>query len=248
MVNSQQEIIRNKPLYGMFTSIPPRYDLINRLITWGMDSGWRLQAVKACLMSRPRKVLDLCCGTGDLAIAIAGSADYEVEVKGLDYSHPMLEIAARKAALLPGKTVTFTQGDAANLPFQDREFDCLGISFAFRNLTYKNPLAQKHLSEMFRVLKPGGRLVIAESSQPESRFIRACYHFYMRQYTYRIGALISGNKPAYRYLAESACRYYSPAEMETLLINSGFAGVSCKPLFFGAAAVYVAIVPPLSSR
>ena len=153
----------------------------------------------------------------------------------------MLDIASAKAARLKGKIFSYTQGDASNLPFPDRSFDCVGISFAFRNLTYKNALAEKHLSEIVRVLEPGGRCVIVESSQPKNGFIRACYHFYMRQYVYRIGAWLSGNKPAYRYLAESACLYYSPSEMKDLLIKHGFREVTYKPLFFGASGVYVAL-------
>jgi demethylmenaquinone methyltransferase / 2-methoxy-6-polyprenyl-1,4-benzoquinol methylase len=222
----------------MFTDIPRRYDLINTLITWNMDRSWRRQAALECLTSRPQKVLDLCCGTGDLAVTIALLADYPVDIRGLDYSQPMLDIAALKAAQLKDKKLTFTQGNASKMPFTGASFDCIGISFAFRNLTYKNPLAKEHLAEILRVLKPGGRLIIAESSQPESRLIRALNHFYMRQYVYRIGALISGNKAAYRYLAESTSRYYGPQALKTLLIGSGFTTVSYRPLFFGAAGIY----------
>ena len=229
-----------QPLHGMFTDIPPRYDLINRLITLGMDRGWRLKAARACLSTRPRTVLDLCCGTGDLGITIATLADYPIEIQGFDYSQPMLDLAAKKASELIGKTLAFRRGDAAKMPFESGSFNCIGISFAFRNLTYKNSLVEKHLSEILRVLEPGGKLVIAESSQPESRFIRTCYHFYMRQYAYRIGACISGNKAAYRYLVESACSYYSPLELKHLLIDNGFQEVTYKPLFFGAAGIYIA--------
>ncbi len=241
MVTNQNEMIPTKPLYSMFTDIPPRYDLINRLITWGMDSGWRKKAAEECLATRPQKILDLCCGTGDLAITIAKAADYPVVIKGFDYSQPMLDIARQKAALEHGKNISFTQGEAAKMPFPEAEFDCIGISFAFRNLTYKNPLAKAHLAEIVRVLKPGGRCVIAESSQPRQKVIRELYHFYMRQYVYRVGAWLSGNKAAYRYLAESSSRYYSPAELEDLLLKSGFTKVAYRPLFFGAAGIYTAI-------
>jgi demethylmenaquinone methyltransferase/2-methoxy-6-polyprenyl-1,4-benzoquinol methylase len=224
----------------MFTDIPPRYDLINHLITWRMDRGWRKKAALSCLTSKPRVVLDLCCGTGDLAITIAGLAAYTPALKGLDYSQPMLDIAARKAAAV-GHTILFTQGDAAKLPYNNSEFDCVGISFAFRNLTYKNSLVDAHLAEIVRVLKPGGRFVIVESSQPNNSLIRALYHFYMRCYVANIGAWFSGNRAAYRYLAESACHYFSPPEMKTFLIQRGFQTVEYRPLFFGAAGIYVGI-------
>jgi demethylmenaquinone methyltransferase/2-methoxy-6-polyprenyl-1,4-benzoquinol methylase len=240
LVADKKEVENKKPLYGMFTDIPPRYDLINHLITLNMDRGWRKKAALTSLASRPQKFLDLCCGTGDLGINVALKADYPIEIKGLDYSQPMLDIASAKTAQLKGKTFSFIQGDASKLPFPAQYFDCVGISFAFRNLTYKNILVEKHLSEIVRVLQPGGRCVIVESSQPKSRFIRACYHFYLRQYVYRIGAGLSGNKAAYRYLTESACLYYSPSELKTLLIDHGFREVCYKPLFFGAAGMYIA--------
>jgi demethylmenaquinone methyltransferase / 2-methoxy-6-polyprenyl-1,4-benzoquinol methylase len=228
-----------KPLYGIFTDIPPHYDLINRLITLGMDKGWRRKAALECISGHPQKFLDLCCGTGDLAIGVSELAKYPIEVKGLDYSQPMLDLAGSKARQ-KGKSISFTQGDASKLPFPAQYFDCIGVSFAFRNLTYKNSMAEAHLEEILRVLQPDGRCVIVESSQPASKFIRSCYHFYMRQYVYRIGAQLSGNKPAYRYLAESSSNYFSPPEMKEFLIRSGFKKVAYQPLFFGAAGIYSA--------
>jgi demethylmenaquinone methyltransferase/2-methoxy-6-polyprenyl-1,4-benzoquinol methylase len=219
-----------KPLYGMFTDIPPHYDLINHLITLRMDRGWRRKAALACLASKPRKVLDLCCGTGDLAITIANLADYTPDVKGLDYSQPMLDIAAQKATF-SGKTINFVQGDASRLPYKTAEFDCVGISFAFRNLTYKNSLMEAHMAEIVRVLQPEGRFVIVESSQPNNPTVRALDHFYMRCYVANIGAWFSGNRAAYRYLAESACHYFSPSEMKAFLIQHGFASVDYRSLF-----------------
>lgn len=239
-MNSSGVVVTRKPLYGMFTDIPPHYDLINNLITLRMDRRWREKAALACLASRPQRVLDLCCGTGDLAITIANRADYTPEVSGLDYSQPMLDIAARKAATA-GKTIQFTQGDASKLPYDSAEFECIGISFAFRNLTYKNSLVESHLAEIVRVLKPGGRFVIVESSQPTNRLIRALDHFYVHAYVANIGAWLSGNRPAYRYLAESACQYFSPIEMKTFLITHGFRTVEYQPLFFGAAGIYTAV-------
>jgi demethylmenaquinone methyltransferase / 2-methoxy-6-polyprenyl-1,4-benzoquinol methylase len=234
-------MVPRKPLYGIFTDIPGHYDIINSIITWNLDKGWRHKAAQECLAARPKRVLDLCCGTGDLAITIAKIADYPLEVRGLDYSQPMLNIAEIKAAALKDKTLIFTQGDAARLPFPEAYFDCVGISFAFRNLTYKNPLIPDHLSEILRVLKPGGRCVIVESSQPRSKIVRSLYHFYMRQYVYHIGSLISRNRSAYRYLAESSSSYYSPEELKELLLKTGFSRESYQPLFFGAAGIYVAV-------
>ncbi len=238
MVN-QSESESKKPLHEMFTMVPPHYDLINTLITWGMDRSWRNKAARTCLLGWPRYILDLCCGTGDLAITIAGMSKHAPVIKGYDYSLPMLDIATRKARQA-GKAIKFIRGEVSEMPFGDAEFDCVGISFAFRNLTYKNPLAEAHLSEIVRVLKPGGRFVIVESSQPANRLIRALNHAYMRKYVAPLGGWISGNKAAYRYLAESTCRYYAPAEMREFLIQHGFRAVDYRPLFFGAAGIYIA--------
>jgi demethylmenaquinone methyltransferase / 2-methoxy-6-polyprenyl-1,4-benzoquinol methylase len=243
-VVKQMAMETKKPLHEMFTEVPPRYDLINHLITWEMDRGWRKKAALTCLQTRPARILDLCCGTGDLALTMAALADYSPRIDGLDYSQPMLAIAAAKAAgakKSAAQAIKYSSGEAAHLPYPGAEFDCIGISFAFRNLTYKNSLAEAHLAEIVRVLKAGGRFVIVESSQPANRLIRALNHFYMRAYTVNIGAWISGNRPAYRYLAESACRYFSPPEMKAFLIQHGFRSVEYRPLFFGAAGIYTAI-------
>ena len=242
MTNDADRVIRHEPLHHIFTGVPRRYDLINRIITLGLDRRWRRQAARECLAAKPGKVLDLCCGTGDLLIDLARLSDKNVELTGIDYSQPMLEIAARKTELLArGRQISFIYGDAANLPFPDGYFDCVGISFAFRNLTYKNPLAQLHLSEVRRVLSTGGRYVIVETSQPKSKLIRKLFHLYLRWFVFRVAYLLSGNRKAYHYLAESAARFYTPEEVEAMLLTAGFRRVSFHPFLFGAAGIHVAV-------
>ncbi|MFC1985942.1 ubiquinone/menaquinone biosynthesis methyltransferase [Chloroflexota bacterium] len=242
MITYEPTLIKKKPLHSIFSAIPRRYDLINHIITWGLDRRWRWQAARECLISHPEKILDLCCGTGDLAINIARLAEYDVGVFGLDYSQPMLEIAARKAeSSAETRNILFMHGDAANLPFPDEYFDCIGISFAFRNLTYKNPLASRHIAEILRVLRPGGRCVIVESSQPGQKLVRRLFHLYLRWFVFRMGYLLSGNRGAYHYLAESAAQFYAPDELRELLITAGFREVSFRPLFFGAASICMAV-------
>ncbi len=240
MIGYADKANRNRPLYDMFTAVPPRYDLVNRTVTWGLDKRWRREAARECLISQPRKVLDLCCGTGDLAVSLARLAESDMEVTGLDYSQPMLDIAAKKAEPLTRKP-SFISGDAAALPFPDGHFDCVGISFAFRNLTYKNPLARCHIAEVLRVLRPGGKFVIAESSQPGVKLIRKLFHLYLRWFVFRVGSLVSGNRGAYHYLAESAARFYSSEELKQMLVTAGFSHISFRPLFFGAVGIHVAV-------
>jgi len=186
--------------------------------------------------------MDLCCGTGDLTIWLARLAPLGTEVLGLDYSLPMLTRAKEKAKRYPLKTnLNFIHGDVGDLPFPDGHFDSIGISFALRNLTYKNPKTQRYLVEVVRVLKPGGEFVIVESSQPPNSFIRKIVHLYLRLFVYRVGSWISKNKPAYKYLSESARHFYTAEEVVDLLVNAGFKRVTVKRLLFGAAAIHIAV-------
>ena len=216
-----------KPLHGMFTAVPRRYDLVSHVITWGLDTGWRRRATRACLVDSPQRVLDICCGTGDLAVNLARMAGGNTTVTGLDYSQPMLDIAKEKAgkAGVSGK-LSLVHGDVGSPPFPDGYFDSIGISFAFRNLTYKNPLTEKYLAEIRRVLAFGGRFVIAESSQPQNSLIRGLFHLYLRIFVANAGSWLSGNRGAYRYLAESARNYYGPTEVKDILIEAGFSKVT----------------------
>lgn len=232
---------QSEHLHRMFTAVPPRYDLINHVMTFGQDIRWRRLAAKACLERKPQRVLDIGCGTGDLTITIARSAEKEVEVTGVDFSQPMLELAEKKAAESGvGEKVKLVYGEATNLPFPDGYFDCVGITFAFRNLTYKNPAQESHLSEVLRVLKQDGRYVIVESSQPGNRIIKTFFKLFLRAFVAPVGSLISNNKGAYQYLAESVSHFYSPREVKEMLLTAGFSHVSYRPLVFGTAGIHIA--------
>lgn len=186
--------------------------------------------------------MDLCCGTGDLTIWLARLAPLGTEIIGLDYSQPMLARAQEKAQHSSLKTnPDFVHADVSDLPFPDGYFDSIGISFAFRNLTYKNPKTRQYLVEVLRVLKPGGRFVIVESSQPSNRLIRKFTHIYLRLFVYRLGSWISKNRPAYKYLSESARNFYTVEELSDLLVNAGFKQATFKRLFFGATAIHIAV-------
>ena len=240
-VDSKNQL-SGESLSPMFSGIIRRYDLINHIFTWGMDKRWRKELVAQCLKLNPEKVLDIGCGTGDLSINIARQARGKLHVTGYDFSLPMLAAAVKKARAQDlDKKISFISGEASQMPFPDEYFDCIGISFAFRNLIYKNQLAQRHLAEILRVLKSGGYCIIAESSQPQNKIIRRLNHLYLRTYVYAIGTLISGDKQAYKYLTQSAINFHSPEELQKLLLAAGFRQVHYRPLFFGATGIYRAL-------
>ncbi len=234
-------VTEQKPLHKIFTAVPDRYDLINRIFTWGQDKNWRLKTARLCLANHPEKVLDLCCGTGDLAITLAGLALSSTAIIGLDYSPPMLEKATEKAGRAALKAgLNFIHGDVGDLPFPDEYFDCIGISFAFRNLTYQNPNTPRYLSEIVRVLKNNGRFVIVESSQPPNKLLCSLDHLYLRTFVRWMGSALSHNKAAYNYLTDSASKFYTAEELSDLMVKAGFKSVTIKRLMFGATAIHVA--------
>ncbi len=231
----------NRPLYRMFSRVPGRYDLLNRLLTLGLDQRWRKKAAALCMESGPLRVMDLCSGTGDLAVELARIAKPGTEIISADFCEPMLEVAKRKAEKAGlGNKIDFRVADAASLPFDGGYFDVMGIAFGFRNLTFKNPNSDTYLNEIFRAIAPGGKLVIVETSQPESAMLKKLSGFYYSSIVKPIGNVISGQPGAYSYLAYSARNYYRPPDIESMLKDVGFASVECRPLWGGIAGIHVA--------
>jgi len=230
-----------RPLYRIFTAVPPHYDLVNRIFTLKLDERWRKMAAREILAENPAKVMDLCTGTGDLALRIAKVADDKTEITGYDYSQPMLDLARKKAAR-EGKTgIRFINGDAAEMPFPDDYFDSIGIAFAFRNLTFKNHDTQKFLKEIHRVLRQGGRFVIIESSQPKYGWLKFLFRLWTRFFVYPVGSIVSGNRSAYKYLSHSVINYFRPEEICELLKRSGFSQVNFRRLTGGISALHIAV-------
>ncbi len=230
-----------RPLEKMFNEVPARYDMLNRLLTWGMDERWRKTAAQKCLEGKPSRVLDLCTGTGDLAIRLARQVNGETKIQALDFSQPMLSAARIKADKARLNNIEFIHGDAASLPLEDEVLDVIGIAFAFRNLTHKNPDREKFLHEIYRVLKQKGKFVIVESSQPHGCLMRFLFRIYLKVFVAGIGGWLSGHKGAYRYLAASARHFYEPADIRGLLASTGFNEVTYRPFLGGVAGLTVAI-------
>lgn len=227
------------PLQRLFTRVHDRYDLANRIMTLGLDGGWRRAALHEALASSPRRVLDLCCGTGDMTLLLA-QAPGDRTVTGADFTAAMLEGARRKLSLR-GAAAGLIQSDAARLPFHDAAFDAVTIGFGLRNLTWCNPARLTHLAELVRVIAPGGRLVVVETSQPSSLLFRMMTHAYLGFAAGLVVSLVGGDGPAYRYLARSARGFFAPGEVSRMLEAAGFASVRHRPLCCGAAAIHVAL-------
>lgn len=236
-----KEYIQGHPLTNYYSVIYRKYDLINRMFTFGLDRKWRKRAAIECLKSFPSDIIDLCCGTGDMAIEICRLTNEKIRISGYDFSESMLKVAREKASKIGYSQINFIQGDVANMPYSDREFDCAAIAFGFRNLTYENPAAHENLKEISRIIKTGGKLVILESAVPTNKLILFFYTIYLRCFLIPLGGLISGDWKAYNYLARSSANFYTPNEIKEILNHHGFKIQFRTTFLLGAASLIAAI-------
>lgn len=217
----------------MFTAIAPRYDLLNHLLSANIDKVWwrRTARMFSEILSRPgAKVLDLCCGTGDMAFALRRQGT-QTHIIGADFSHAMLVLANTKSSA--EHPVKWIEADALQLPFPDQSFDLVTSAFGFRNLADYDA----GLREIHRVLRPGGEYGILEFSEPEG-FLGKLYNVYFKAVLPRVGRLISGAPSAYAYLPASVARFPQPPEMLARMQAAGFRDALWIPYTFGIAGLY----------
>ena len=218
----------------LFTRIAPRYDWFNRLASLGLDQGWRRQALERGGVTPGQRVLDVCTGTGDLAVFCARRARQAGSVVGMDMNGAMLARAQRKQRAL-GLAIGWVQGEAESLPFSDGTFDRVMIGFSTRNLTH----LMDGLREMIRVLRPRGRLVILETGYPANPALRAAYQAFLFTGVRLIGFLLTGRTWPFTYLARSVRGFLTPEQMAERL-QSLRPQVEYVPLSYGLATLFIA--------
>jgi demethylmenaquinone methyltransferase/2-methoxy-6-polyprenyl-1,4-benzoquinol methylase len=234
----------------MFGEISPRYDFLNHFLSGGTDYYWRWRTVRSAAPRGELPVLDVCTGTGDLAVAYWRHGRARVRVVGADFTHEMLTLARQKtASLVPSSAgsasaaagIDFVEADTQRLPFADDQFQIVSVAFGLRNVTD----TVEGLREMARVCAPEGRVVILEFSMPHNRVLGALYRWYFRHVLPRIGQLVSGNRQAaYRYLPESVSEFPYGERLAAMMKSCGLDPVTWKPLTFGIATLYIGIKRP----
>ena len=219
----------------MFGTIAPKYDLTNTVLSFGMHHLWKQRLVQSLPESHDKRVLDLCTGTGDLLPLLSNRFG---SVVGADFCLEMLEVGRKKFEVL-GTPFELVQADALNLPFEDTSFDIVSVSFGVRNFKDLN----KGLSEILRVLRPGGSILILEFGQPNGLLFGPLYRFYSKYVIPLIGGVLTGNRYAYKYLPETSKNFPAGEKFLSTLKQIGFFNPTSTKLTFGIAQIYKASKP-----
>jgi len=234
---------KGEQIRTMFGSIAPRYDFLNRLLSLGIDRRWRRVAVGMVRCQPGGRVLDVATGTGDVALEIAARTPDDIGITGIDFCAEMVDIGRVKVAGSPyAERITLAVAPCEDIPFPDGTFDSVTIAFGIRNVVDR----LRGLSEMRRVVKPGGNAVILEFSTPRSPLFKALYHWYFLKVLPAIGGMFS-QKSAYQYLPDSVLEFPSREAFKELMTEAGFRNVAHRDLTFGIATIYTGETPPSSS-
>lgn len=227
-----------KRLQKIFSEVPKTYEVVNHILTLGLDRAWRKKAARLAVQSGGQRLLDICSGTGDMAVLLRRLSRPQTMVVSQDFCAPML----RKAISKPGADkISFCVSDSRRHSFKDNAFDVATISFATRNINAGRDALAQYFREFYRILKPGGRFINLETSQPPNRIFRRLFHLYVRMAVMPIGYAISGSNAAYRYLSGTIPIFYEAEELSYILSEAGFKNVSFSHLTFGACAIHVAV-------
>ena len=225
---------KKQQVAAMFDDIAFKYDFLNRFLSAGIDVGWRKKAIQQIASLKPKTILDVATGTADVAIMASGILKPE-KITGIDISDGMLEIGRQKVekAGLKG-IIELLNGDSETINFKDNTFDAVTVAFGVRNFQQ----LEKGLSEILRVLKPGGKLVVLEFSKPKMPGVKSMYNLYMKVICPNIGKLFSKNRNAYKYLDESIQKFPEGKNFTQILDNLGYLNTYCKPLSLGICSIY----------
>lgn len=232
---------REAKIRGMFGAIAPTYDFLNHLLSLNVDKYWRWRTTKMVPPQGSGPILDLCTGTGDLALAYDRAARGRVPIVGADFCAPMLERAVRKSERAGATArIRFVEADAQHLPFPSDHFQLVSVAFGLRNVTDTD----RGLSEMIRVAQPGGRVAVLEFSKPRNRLFGSLYQWYFRHVLPRIGQAISRSKDnAYLYLPASVQEFPDHEALAERMRRLGLVDVHFHPFTFGIATLYVGMKP-----
>lgn len=225
---------KGEKIQQMFGAIAPRYDFLNRLLSFGIDRRWRTKAVSLLKYQEGSRILDVATGTGDVALEIALRTPRSVKITGADFCKEMVDLGVVKVAASPyADRIDFKVAPCEDLPFADNTFDSITIAFGIRNVVDR----RLGLAEMWRVLRPGGRMIILEFSTPRSQLFRQLYYFYFRRLLPIVGGLFSRYN-AYKYLPDSVLEFPSQEEFSRMMADAGFRSIQLHELTFGIATIY----------
>jgi demethylmenaquinone methyltransferase/2-methoxy-6-polyprenyl-1,4-benzoquinol methylase len=230
----ESENSKKQQVAAMFDDIAFKYDFLNRFLSAGIDIRWRKKAIRQIAALQPKKILDVATGTADVAIMASALLKPE-KIIGIDISDGMLEIGRKKVekAGLKG-IIELLNGDSETISFEDNSFDAVTVAFGVRNFQH----LEQGLSEILRVLKPGGKLVVLEFSRPRMPGVRTMYNLYMKLICPNVGKLFSKNRNAYKYLDESIQKFPEGKNFTQILDNLGYSNTYCKPLSLGICSIY----------
>ena len=228
------ELGKKQQVAGMFNDIAFRYDFLNRFLSAGIDIRWRKKALKQLEKNKPETILDVATGTADVAIMASGLLKPK-KITGIDISDGMLDVGRKKIQKLDlQNTIELLNGDCETINFSNDSFDAVTVAFGVRN--FEN--LEKGLSEIMRVLKPGGKLVVLEFSKPKSAVVKAVYNLYMKIITPNVGKIFSKNRNAYQYLDESINKFPEGKNFTVILDKLGYRNTYTKPLSLGICSIY----------